>query len=130
MAADTLDLYQRLEREVRTPKRPLLLDAFLPPPESIASAVTPPPPAPEPTPEEAGFLARLQGEEPAAEPAAKPAKKRRAAPAKKKEEAPKSLQEEIAEFMNRDQPALAPEDDLDSLLNSSLDPNVDPKPDK
>jgi len=131
MAGDSEDLYQRFEREVRAPRRRMLLDAFLPPPESLESAVAPPapPPLPEPSPEEAGLLARLDGAEPPPEPRPKPAKKRRAAPVKKKE-APLSLQEEIAEFMNRDQTALSPDDDIDAFLKNSLDPNVDPEPDK
>ena len=131
MAGDSEDLYQRFEREVRAPRRRTLLDAFLPPPESLESAVAPPtpPPMPEPSPEEAGLMARLENAEPPPEPRPKPVKKRRAVLAKKKE-APKSLQEEVAEFMNRDQTALSPDDDLDAFLKNSLDPNVEPEPDK
>ena len=131
MAGDSEDLYQRFEREVRAARRRTLLDAFLPPPESLESAVAPPtpPPMPEPSPEEAGLMARLENAEPPPEPRSKPVKKRRAVLAKKKE-APKSLQEEVAEFMNRDQTALSPDDDLDAFLKNSLDPNVEPEPDK
>ena len=32
--------------------------------------------------------------------------------------------------MNRDQTALSPDDDLDAFLKNSLDPNVEPEPDK
>src|SRR5207249_10457249 len=112
MAGDSEDHYQRFEREVRAARRRTLLDAFLPPPESLGSAVAPPPPPPmpEPSPEEAGLMARLENAEPPPEPRPKPVKKRRAVLAKKKE-APKSLQEEVAEFMNRDQTALSPDDD-------------------
>jgi len=48
MAASGKDIYQRFELEVRTPKRRILLDAFLPAPESLPSSVTPqaPPPLP------------------------------------------------------------------------------------
>jgi hypothetical protein len=115
MPRDDRDLYQRFEAAVRTPKRRLLLDAFLPPPEAIESAVKPPPaPAPaEIPPEEAGlYRLRDEDDEPPPPPKARP--KRRAAPAKKKE-SPKTLEEEIAEFMKRDHPG--------------LDPNLDPEPD-
>ncbi|HEU4402556.1 MAG TPA: hypothetical protein VFT43_10675 [Candidatus Polarisedimenticolia bacterium] len=127
MANDARDIYQRFEAEVRAPARRLLLDAFLPSPETLASAVAPPPPLPmpEPSADEMGAFARLEAEEPVPPPKPK-AKKKRAVPPKK--EAPKSLQDEVAEFMNRDQTALSPEDDLDSFLNSSLAPDVDPDP--
>ncbi len=123
------DLYQRFELLVRTPKQRLLLDAFLPAPEALPSAVAPPPPPPMPnlSPDELGMLSRLDREEEEPPPPPKPAKKRKAAEAKKKEQ-PKSLQDEIAEFMNRDGAALAPEDDLKSFLTNSLDPNTDPEP--
>jgi hypothetical protein len=63
-------------------------------------------------------------EPPAADP--KPRTQRRKA-APKKKEAAKSLQDEIAEFMNRDGAALAPEDDLSASISSALDPKPDPE---
>ena len=127
MAADGKDIYQRFERAVRTPKRRALLDAFLPSPDTLESSVapeTPPPlPVPEMTVEEANMFRRREPEEEPS-PAPKPRARKKAVP-KKKEEA-KSLQDEIAEFMNRDRPALAPDDDLSSLLDHALDPNTDP----
>jgi hypothetical protein len=130
VATDDPDLYQRFETQVRTPKRRLLLDAFLPAAEAIETAVAPPPaPAiPQVSSEEENLLVRLREEEPPPPAKPKAKKKTKAAPAKK--EAPKSLQEEVAEFMNRDQTALSPDDDLDSFLNTSLDPNTDPEPKK
>jgi hypothetical protein len=115
------DLYEQLELEVRTPKKRLLLDAFLPDPATLPSVVTPPPPpAPVMTPEEAQFFAHREerDEEPPAEP--KPRRKVKAAPPKKKE-APKTLQEEIAEFMNRDRPALAPDEEIESPPKTAPD---------
>jgi len=50
--ADGPDLFTRLEREVRSPKETLLVDAFLPPPEAIPSALRRPA-APRPVPEPA-----------------------------------------------------------------------------
>ncbi len=109
------DLYQRFELEVRTPIRRLLIDAFLPAPDALPSAVAPAPPPPPAIfqTDELGALARLDiDEEP--EPRPKP-RKRAAAPRKKKEagvgERPLSLQEEIAEFMGRGGAALVPEED-------------------
>jgi hypothetical protein len=125
-----LDLFQRFELEIRSPKRPMLLDAFLPPPESLESTVAPPPPPviPEMPGEEIGALARLEAEEPPPEPKPRPARKKsRRAPAKT--EAPRSLEQEIAEFMNRDQVGLSPDDDLDGFISSAIDPNVEPPAD-
>lgn len=110
------DLYQRLEIEVRTPKRRLALDAFLPDPATLPSAVAAPapPPLPEMGPEEAHFFRRHEADgDPEPEP--KPRRKAKSAAApKNKKESPKSLQEEIEEFMSRDRRAYAPDDDLES----------------
>jgi hypothetical protein len=114
-----LDIYQRFELEVRTPKRRLLLDAFLPSPDALPSTVAPPPPPP-PLPgvseEEAGLLSRLGAREPEEAPAPK-SRQKAAQPAKSKKKrepaTPKTLQEEIAEFMNRDGGALVPDDPRD-----------------
>jgi hypothetical protein len=111
VAGSVLDLYQRLEREVRVPARRLLVDAFLPPPETLESTVAPPPPPP-PLPgetDEMELLSRLDrdaGPEPPP-----PPKARRKKPVPKKAERAKSLQEEIEEFMHRDGAALSPESD-------------------
>jgi type IV secretory pathway VirB10-like protein len=130
MPRDGKDIYQRFELQVRTPKTRTLLDPFLPAPDTLESTVapqTPPPlPVPEMTVEEANMFRRREREEddePAAAP--KPRVKKKAA-VKKKEE-PRSLQDEIAEFMNRDRPALAPDDDLSSLVDHALDPNTEPE---
>ncbi len=132
MAGDDKDIYQRFEIAVRTPKRRLLVDAFLPAPEALESAVTPPPPPPlpEPAAEDLRALARLDAEGPPPPPKPKAKKKRRSEDAILTEK-PKSLQEEIAEFMNRDRPpGTAAEEDLASFLSTSLDPNADPEPEK
>lgn len=110
------DLYQRFELEVRTPSRRLLVDAFLPAPDALPSAVAPAPPPPPMIfqTDELGALARLDLDE---EPEPRPKARRRAAAPKKKKEAevaerPMSLQEEIAEFMGRGRTALAPDEDV------------------
>ncbi|HYS78746.1 MAG TPA: hypothetical protein VEO94_07890 [Candidatus Dormibacteraeota bacterium] len=129
MGRDDKDIYQRFELVVRTPKRRILLDAFLPAPGTLESSVTtkepPPLPVPEMTPEEMNlYRPRERDEDPA--PEAKPRPKRKTAV--KKKEAAMSLQDEVAEFMNRERPALAPDDDLTASIDSALDPK--PGPDK
>ncbi len=130
MPHDAKDIYQRFEQQVRTPKKRTLLDAFLPAPgaleSSVAPQVPPPLPVPEMTVEEANMFRRREPEEDEAASAPKPRAKKKAASKKKVES--KSLQDEIAEFMNRDQTALAPDDDLSSLVDHALDPK--PEPDK
>ena len=130
MAATGKDIYQRFELEVRTPKRRILLDAFLPAPESLPSSVTPqaPPPLPGPemSPEEMNlYRPRERDEGPPAEDPRPRTQRRKAAP--KKKDAPKSLQDEVAEFMNRDGAGLAPDDDLSASISSALDPKPDPE---
>ena len=108
------ELYTLLEREVRTPRERLPLDAFLPSADAILSAIArpvapaPPPDAPEPVPGAA--LRQILGapgpdEEMPAEPP-RPPRRRRNAPVN---EPQKSLEEEVAEFMNRSNRALAPD---------------------
>jgi len=108
------ELYALLEREVRTPREKLPLDAFLPAAEAILSAIArpvappPPPDAPEPVPGAAlrQILGRpASGEEMPAEPPPPP-RRRRNAPVSDRE---KSLEEEVAEFMNSSSRALAPD---------------------
>jgi type IV secretory pathway VirB10-like protein len=128
LAPDKKDLYQRFELQVRTPRKRILVDAFLPSPETLESTVAPevapPLPVPDMTPEEMNMFRRREPEEDEPEPQPKARKKKKAA---KKEES-RSLQEEIAEFMGRDRPALAPDDDLSVSIDTALDPK--PGPDK
>jgi hypothetical protein len=129
MGTDTRDLYQRFELEVRTPKKRILLDAFLPDPGTLPSVVAAPvpPPLPEMPPEEAHFFRRQDEEADEPPPPPKPKKKAKAAPAKR-QTAPMSLQDEIAEFMNRGQSAYAPDDNLDGVTGSKPAAPADPAP--
>lgn len=106
------DLYRTFEQEVRTPAERLLIDAFLPPPETIPSAFAAPPASPVPEPAADDPFASAFGG--AAQPVARdreepepPPKKR---PVRRRTEKEKSLEEEIAEFMSRGS-ALAPDVD-------------------
>lgn len=132
MPSDPKDIYQRFELQVRTPKKRILLDAFLPAPETLEPTVAPQAPPPMPvsdmTPEEINMFRRREPEEDE-EPAPKPKPRARKKPVKKQEEF-KSLQDEVADFMKRDRPALAPDDDLSALVDNALDPKPEPpKPD-
>ncbi len=95
MGRDDKDIYQRFELVVRTPKRRILLDAFLPAPGSLESSVTlkepPPLPVPEMTPEEMNLYRPRERdeEEPAPEP--KPRPKRKTAAKKKEAPPPRSI---------------------------------------
>ena len=115
------DLYTQLEVSVRTPKQPILLDAFLPPPAAVPSAFAPVEPARAAEDPSAGALTggagssisqvlrRLVPDEGVPEEAPEPPKRRR--PVRRTAEPQKSLEEEIAEFMSRDNSALAPDRD-------------------
>jgi hypothetical protein len=109
-----LDLFRRFEQELRTPKEPLPIDPFLPAPETIASSI--PAPASFAAAQAAqpqGFVQQMRAQDPQPapqEPVARPRKSKKSA-----EPGPsKSLQDEIAEFMNRDRGALAPDVDPES----------------
>src|SRR5260221_14572355 len=81
-AADR-DLYQRFELEVRMPARRLLIDAFLPAPDALPSAVAPVAPPPPPI-FQTHEMSLLAGPDRGEEPAPKPKTKKRAAAANKK----------------------------------------------
>lgn len=103
------DLYERLERELRTPGERLLLDAFLPDPASIPSALARPP-APEPVPGSEVGLFGSEGPTARERQTEEPVPKRRPRP-RKTAEPQRSLEEEIADFMNQRGTALAPDTD-------------------
>jgi hypothetical protein len=106
------ELYLLFEREVRTPADRLPLDAFLPPADTIPSAVARPevpPAAPEAPP--GATLAQLLGRSPEATPAGDEAPVRRKARPRKSAEPSRSLEEEIADFLSHRSTALAPDSD-------------------
>lgn len=132
MGDEARDLYRRFELEVRAPKKRIALDAFLPDPATLPSAVAAPapPPLPEMPPEEAHFFQRRDEEEAEPPPPPRPKKKTKAAPAKR-QESPMSLQEEVAEFMNRGRSAYAPDENLDGAApgKPAAPPDAAPAPD-
>jgi len=123
------DIFRRFEKELRSPQRRSPLDAFLPASDAIESAVAPPPAAPMPdlAAHDFGALADIDRDPEPSPPPRPKAKRKRAAPATP--EKPKSLQDEIQEFMNRDRPQAAAEDDL-SAWTTGMDPNTDPDKDR
>ena len=106
------ELYLLFEREVRTPADRLPLDAFLPPADTIPSAVArPKTPAPAPEAAPGATLAQILGRAPDATPAGDEASVRRK-PRPRKTAAPaRSLEEEIADFLDQRGTALAPDSD-------------------
>ena len=111
MKKTVADLYPLLETEVRSPKDAILLDAFLPPPAAIPSAFAAlAAPAVEAPPAGASLSQILGRPAPGEEPEEAPAPKRRKQP-RQKDLRQRSLEEEIAEFMSRDNSALAPDKD-------------------
>lgn len=108
------ELYEKLEQELRTPAERLLLDAFLPSPEAIPSALyRPAPPAPEPDPAAAGLFAAQQAAARERNAEEEPAPRRKPRP-KKTAEPQRSLEEEVQDFLNLRGTALAPDTDPDS----------------
>lgn len=111
-AKDADDLYLRFEREVRTPSERLPLDAFLPAPDSLPSAVArPQAPAPAPEAPAGATLAQLLGRSPEATPAGDDPPLRGKPRPRKAAEPSRSLEEEIADFMSQRGTALAPDSD-------------------
>jgi hypothetical protein len=109
------DLYAKMEREIRTPAERLLLDAFLPKPEAIASALhRPEPPAVDPAaaPGAAGMFGESGPAVSRDREAEEPAARRRVRP-RKSAEPQRSLEEEIQDFLNLRGSALAPDTDPD-----------------
>jgi len=111
MTAKGRDLYRLLEEEVRTPTEPILLDAFLPPPAAIPSVFAAPPAPVTDVPPTGATISQILGRSaPGEEPEEAPPPPRRK-PVRKREERQKTIEEEIAEFMSRDNSALAPDKD-------------------
>jgi hypothetical protein len=106
------ELYLRFEREVRTPSERLPLDAFLPAPDNLPSAIALPAAA-APAPEEApgATLSQLLGRSPEATPKGDDPPIRRKPRPRKSAEPTRSLEEEIADFLSQRGTALAPDSD-------------------
>jgi hypothetical protein len=111
MTSPERELYRILEQEIRTHAEPILLDAFLPQPAEIPSALPPPPAAATEPPPAGATLSQLLGRAAPGEQTEQPAAPRVRRRPRKPEERQKSIEEEIAEFMSRDHSALAPDKD-------------------
>ena len=110
------DLYAKMEREIRTPAEQLLLDAFLPKPEAIPSALhRPDPPAVDPAaaPGAAGLFGETGPAVSRDRETEEPAARRRPRP-RKAAEPQRSLEEEVKDFLNLRGTALAPDTDPDT----------------
>ena len=107
------ELYEKLERELRAPGEPILLDAFLPPPSSLPSAIARPQ-AQAPVVDAAEVAGMLGPDRATARDREvdEPGPRRKPRP-RKAAEPKRSLEEEIADFMNQRGGALAPDTDPD-----------------
>jgi hypothetical protein len=115
-----LDVFRKLEREVRTPREKLPIDAFLPSPDTLPTDFPDPPPSrltaqvrelgisSDAGQERRERRRQRRTQKPAAEPAA-----------------PKNIEEEISQFINRDKPEGPQEDDFSDFLGG-FDPSEIP----
>ncbi|HMC82671.1 MAG TPA: hypothetical protein VKL61_05515 [Candidatus Polarisedimenticolia bacterium] len=116
-----LEVFRKLEREVRTPREKLPIDAFLPSLDSLPTDFPDPPPsrltvqvremgnASDMEQEKRERRRQRRTRKPAAEPAA-----------------PKNIEEEINEFINRDKPEGNQEEDYSDFLGG-FDPSEIPE---
>jgi hypothetical protein len=120
-----LDLFRRLERELRTPRERLPIDAFLPPAETLPTEFPDPPPSALPSEvRELGTVA--DAEEERRERRRRQRRIRKAAAPEAPPEAPKKLEEEIQEFINRDRPPGTRPEELSEFLGG-FDPSDIPE---
>ena len=110
----TQDFFRRLEREVRTPREALPIDAFLPPPESLPTEF--PDPASSAQPAQAReMMSALDDEEEKRE----RRKHRRGRKARSAEAEPlRKLEDEVKEFLNRDRPAGSRPEEISEFIDT------------
>ncbi len=118
-----LELFRRLERDIRSPKERLPIDAFLPSPETYPTEFPDPPP-----PQLAAQVRELggPGDEEERRERHRQRRGRKPAAAPEGKTPPKKLEDEIQEFINRDQPEGAEEEDLSQFLGG-FDPSEIPE---
>ena len=118
-----LELFRRLEREIRTPKERLPMDAFLPPLESLPTEFPDPPPSA--LPAQSREMGTLQDSEEARRKRLRMRRnKKPAAPPEAGQ--PIKLEDEIQEFMNRDKREGTSPDEIAEFLGG-FDPSSDPE---
>ena len=117
-----LELFRRLEKEVRTPHERLPIDAFLPAADSLPTQFPDPPPSALPSQSR-----EMRSAEEDEQQRLERRKMRRVAKPRKAEPAKTlKLDEEIAEFMNRDKKEAVKEDEIADFLGG-FDPTEFPE---
>ncbi len=116
------ELFRRLEREVRTDRERLPIDAFLPPPETLPTDFPDPPPsAVKAEVREMGTLADAEEE--------RKERRRQRRVRKPVPQAARNLEDEIHEFMNRDRPPGSRPEELSEFTDpADSPPPVAPAP--
>ncbi len=122
------ELFRRIEREVRTAREKLPIDAFLPAPDSLPTEFPDPPPsAVKAEVREMGTLADAEEE--------RRLRRRQRRVRKPAAQAPRNLEDEIQEFMNRDRPPGLHPEELSQFADSPTsepgpEPGQGPAPEK
>jgi len=110
------EFFRRLEREVRTPREVLPIDAFLPSPETLPTEFPDSTPSPRPPPARArGSGAEADGER---RERRKQRRSRKARSAGAAAEPPRKLEEEVQEFLNRDRPAGSRSEEISEFIDN------------
>src|SRR5215475_12599335 len=116
-----LELFRKLEREVRTPREKLPIDAFLPSPDSLPTDF------PDPPPSQLTAHVREMGISSDTEQERRDRRRQRRTRKPAPEKAPpKNIEEEINEFINRDKPEGPQEEDYSDFLGG-FDPSEFPE---
>jgi hypothetical protein len=111
----TQELFRRLERDARTPRETLPIDAFLPSPDSLPTEFPDPPPSSLPV--EAREMGSVSDEEERRE-RRKQRRGRKTRTPGAQPEAPRKLEEEVQEFLNRDRPPGTRPEELSEFVDS------------
>ncbi len=119
-----LELFRRLEREVRLSGEKLPIDAFLPPRDALPTEFPDPPPAQVPA-ESRELGGSFENEEQRREERRRLRRVRKSAPAPA-DAKPLKLEDEIQEFMNRDRKEGSQDEDIKDFLGG-FDPSEIPE---
>ena len=114
------ELFRLLEREVRTPRETLPIDAFLPAPETLPTEF--PDPAPSALPSQVRELGSVSEAEDRRRERRKQRRARKPPDKGAPAAAPQKLEDEIQEFMNRDRPPGSRPEELTEFIDPSETP--------
>ena len=118
-----LELFRRLEREIRLSMERIPIDAFLPSPDALPTDFPDPPVAAMPA--QSRDVGGLSDDERASRERRKRQRPKKPAPALAQEQ-PAKLEDEIQEFINRDRRGGADTEDMSEFLGG-FDPNEIPE---